>query len=433
MPRKRAAPAPSSGSAASKRARKSTDRDETSPTPELPPTTRWSEVSASRNADHKYKLFIEDTAEAYEFVCMDNPPFNRVHGDDDEEQEDEESSDHSDDTNNINTPKEQQATHLDAGTKEIDGKPATEYPNHPYTITRAGRHRLQYIRLHSDFRNPDTFALYTFNDHMAYGAMEVIENVILDYEEACTTNNRREQWAICEGLALLFGIDGAGPMTMCDDGEQVDDMMRLIGRMFLHTLAQFEREGLLPGGPSGAGAGWEIKNLGMVMGLFLGIPTEMRPYGLLEGSKTESLGPAKDKKKKWRPHEFDRQILAYARRYGIKLVGPPNIEELVGQIEEGDLPVFRESSDTSNLKGKADDVFGFKAALKKYKAQYGGVGAFFRGPHYDGGERTIGGDALDITTWSSAERKKHSFKKKDPLEKKDLDALKGGLVLTFAY
>lgn len=44
----------------------------------------------------------------------------------------------------------------------------------------------------------------------------------------------------------------------------------------------------------------------------------------------------------------------------------------------------------------------------------------------------IGGDQYDITTWSSAERKKHSFDKKDPLDKKMIKALKQGLVMQLA-
>ncbi|KAM7189553.1 hypothetical protein V8F20_010092 [Naviculisporaceae sp. PSN 640] len=427
MPRKRAAPASSSGSSTTKRPRQSTDRDDSTPDPPLPPTKRWSEVSASRNADHKYKLFTE-TDKAYEFHCLYDPAFRPVQIDDDEDHE-EEDKENRNVSNISDTPtsksksssKKPEPIPLDVGTEEMEGKPASEYPNHPYTMTCAGNHRLHYIRVHSSFRNPGTFGLHTFNDHMAYGAMEVIENIVLDYEEASKAGNYREQWAICEAIAVLFSIDGAPDMTMCDAGEQVDDMIRLLGRMFLHTLAQFERRGLLP---QGEDAEWEIKNLGMIMGLFLGIPSEMHQYGLLEESLTENVGPLKDKKW-WRPHQFDRQILAYAKKYGIRIIGPPNIEEVIERVKEGDLPV------TNTAKS---DVFGFKKALRKYKARYAGVGAFFRGlKDNDRRSRMIGGDALDITTWSSAERKKHSFKKKDPLDKKDLDALKEGLVLEFTW
>jgi hypothetical protein len=41
----------------------------------------------------------------------------------------------------------------------------------------------------------------------------------------------------------------------------------------------------------------------------------------------------------------------------------------------------------------------------------------------------LGGDSLDLTTWSSAERKAHSFEKKDPLGKEIMDAIKKGEVL----
>jgi hypothetical protein len=50
------------------------------------------------------------------------------------------------------------------------------------------------------------------------------------------------------------------------------------------------------------------------------------------------------------------------------------------------------------------------------------------------GNRTtvvIGGDSLDITTWTSAERKKKAYDKKDPLGK-EIDAIKEGLILDLA-
>lgn len=42
----------------------------------------------------------------------------------------------------------------------------------------------------------------------------------------------------------------------------------------------------------------------------------------------------------------------------------------------------------------------------------------------------IGGDTLDITTWTSEERKRKSFDKKDPLGKAEIDAIKNGLVMS---
>lgn len=34
--------------------------------------------------------------------------------------------------------------------------------------------------------NPDMFDMYTYNDHQAYGMLEVIQNLLLDWDEATT-------------------------------------------------------------------------------------------------------------------------------------------------------------------------------------------------------------------------------------------------------
>lgn len=57
-----------------------------------------------------------------------------------------------------------------------------------------------------DVRDPDNFGMYTFNDHLAYGALEVIQNLMLDYEEA---SNWQEQWWVCEALALFLFARGS--------------------------------------------------------------------------------------------------------------------------------------------------------------------------------------------------------------------------------
>jgi hypothetical protein len=191
-------------------------------------------------------------------------------------------------------------------------------------------------------------------------------------------------------------------------------MYELIGRLFMSMLAKLERQKLLSQDSS-------IINLGLVMALFMDFARGARAYGLLEESEEEPLGQAKDQKK-WQPHYFDNYILAYARKYDIKLVGPHNIDEIIADADpDVDLPV----EVASNSKA---DPFGFARCLTDYKIEFGGSRAFLAG---NKSSRTpIGGDNLDITAWSSAKRKSKAFDKKDPLGKKEIDALKEGLVLS---
>lgn len=181
----------------------------------------------------------------------------------------------------------------------------------------------------------------------------------------------------------------------------------------MSMLAQLEQEKLLAKDS-------EIKSLGLIMALFMDFAVNSRDYGLLEDSKTESLGPAKDKKK-WDPHAFENQILAYARKYDIELVGPSSALDTIDEADaDVDLPVPESNT------GKADP-FDFAKALKKYIKDYGGVTAFMAQNNKP--LTPIGGDSLDITTWTSAKRKSKAFDKKDPLGKAELKALKEGMVM----
>jgi len=74
----------------------------------------------------------------------------------------------------------------------------------------------------------------------------------------------------------------------------------------------------------------EIQNLGLITALFMGIPDNMRLEGL--SSPKELLAP-KTAKKYWCPAEYDNYIVAYARKYDIKLLGPSDIDERVAKAD----------------------------------------------------------------------------------------------------
>ncbi|KAG7286693.1 hypothetical protein NEMBOFW57_009004 [Staphylotrichum longicolle] len=287
----------------------------------------------------------------------------------------------------------------------------SEHPDHIWKLSAAGKDKFFTQRIYVSLRSPDNFGMYTFNDHEGYGVLEVLQNLILDFEEAA--GNYKEQWAVCEALAFFLSDESSGIVTQIDDGEGVDAIYQLIGRLFMSILAQLEQEKLLAKDS-------EIKSLGLIMALFMDFAVNSRDYGLLEDSKTESLGPAKDKKK-WDPHAFENQILAYARKYDIELVGPSSALDTIDEADaDVDLPVPESNT------GKADP-FGFAMALKKYIKDYGGATAFMAQNNKP--LTPIGGDSLDITTWTSAKRKSKAFDKKDPLGKAELKALKEGMVM----
>lgn len=176
--------------------------------------------------------------------------------------------------------------------------------------------------------------------------------------------------------------------------------------MFLAMLAKLECQNLLK-------PGTEAKNLGVVMAMYIK-QADSFPSDDLRPDYEDDEEPTKGSKKTvtFNPDHFDAHVLAYATKYNIKLLGPSDIDDLVGELEEVDLPAAGE------------DPWDWAAEFQAYVRD---VGMSRRGK-----KPGIGGDSLDITTWNSAERKTQSFNKKDPLGKEEIDAIKNGMVLQMA-
>lgn len=183
--------------------------------------------------------------------------------------------------------------------------------------------------------------------------------------------------------------------------------------MFLRTLAEFESKDML--GPNS-----EVRNLGVIMALWMDWTHFARKhFSVLYQSKREFFGPQEDGKI-WFPHRYDNQILAYAAKYDIKLVGPHNLADIIAAADTNvDLPVVNAAE---------PDPFGFTQNLAKYVDEFAGMAAHFS-ERAEKSQATIGGDYLDLTSWTSEERKKKHFRGQDPLPQNVVDAVQRGLVL----
>lgn len=84
-------------------------------------------------------------------------------------------------------------------------KPSAEHPEHIWIVTEAGMRKLTSFQDLMSTRSPDNMGMYTFNDHYGYGIVELVENLMLDFDEE---KDWKAQWAICEavGFALLHWV-----------------------------------------------------------------------------------------------------------------------------------------------------------------------------------------------------------------------------------
>ncbi|KAL2847322.1 hypothetical protein BJX68DRAFT_268189 [Aspergillus pseudodeflectus] len=247
----------------------------------------------------------------------------------------------------------------------ICNKPAAEHPEHPYTVSVSGYRKFIDLIAHTNLRSPDAFDMYIFNDFERYGVLEVLQNLVLDFIEA--KDNWKEQWAVCESIPVYWISNAIMPFTMIDGS----DVHAITG-----LLANLESVDLLK--PDS-----DVRNVHFVIAQYLILASEMREYNLLN----------EDDSAKVEGH-FDAYVLAYAKKYQINLQGPSDLDKLVKSIEEA----FNEGD--IELPAPSADPWKWAAAHKAYVKEHSG-----------------------------AERKKHSFNKKDPLGKKELDAIKNGMIM----
>lgn len=182
-----------------------------------PRSKRWSKVSGSANAEASYRMVWKDKEKAYSYITICTP-YHAVSNDEDDENSDSDSDGDSESGKKPDKKKGGEDEEEGGGEDDNDDDGAERLgprcrkrpcycnklvgsdsnPEHPWVISWAGMKKFENQFLHMDLRVPDYFSMYTFNDHGAYGSLEVLQNLILDFEEAA--KEWREQWAVCEGV-----------------------------------------------------------------------------------------------------------------------------------------------------------------------------------------------------------------------------------------
>ena len=183
-----------------------------------------------------------------------------------------------------------------------------------------------------------------------------------------------------------------------DDYESVKGVWKLISFMFLSMLITLEDEDLLD--PKS-----KVKNLGMIMALFLQLMRKERPLDC---------------------KNYDIYVFAFVMQHKVELIGLPKSHlEMLQEEYRGNESILpepeSESESDSNSGSESDSGSGYPWTVKYALDDYIELEA----------PRSVGGDDLDITAWTSAERKKHHFDGEDPISDETIAAIEEGGILTF--
>ena len=369
---------------------------------------RWAKVSGSRTLDMQWQDIVKrDGRKTRDYRCVCNP-FTQQASDDSEDESadgelheghDEKSSDDSG-NDGAKDPK------CDGGDHCPCGKPAADLPSHPYRFTIGGMKRRNLMKTMMHLRNPDNFDMHTFGDHMCYGALEVVQNAFLDFDEAFKTRNWWAMWFVLESFVMFMQFGDGELMYMGDDGLMVKETVAQAARMVMAGLASLEIFHRLDDDDDDEAY---ISNVGWIIRLYLEMATSWRVMDL--------IGPAKATKPKnfnFRPNNIDLYLRAYATRCGIA----------VPDMKAEDL-----AKDTNLTLPNKDgsDPWNWAQSFAKYRRECVAPIYAFRGH----ARRVIGGDGLDITRWHPEERKHCHFENKDPLSAEEIGKLEEGLARAF--
>lgn len=279
------------------------------------------------------------------------------------------------------------------------GKPADSLPGHSYVLSHAAVDKCRVVRNMLDIRDPDDFGMHTFNDHACYGALEVLQNIMLDFDEAYQAKDWRETWVNVETLAMFMEYAGGTDICICDDGQMVTEAAKVLAKIPLVALTAIEKENKDPA--------WDPRNIDYIISLYIKVARTLRDQSLLEK-------PIKHTTKtfKWNASNLNLYLLEIARERDITPVGfeKKEVDEVAGLT----MP------DTSKR-----DPWNWTRTFKQHIEEVG-VPMYAYHAH---GRQKIGGDGLDITTWTPKERKDAAFNGKDPVPPSMVKKLKEGLVM----
>ncbi|KAI9693573.1 MAG: hypothetical protein M1820_009139 [Bogoriella megaspora] len=278
--------------------------------------------------------------------------------------------------------------------KDIYLKPVAEHPGWRFfTMRKAWKMQLD-LEIGAEYRDPDAFDMYTYNDFYGYGLQELFENMFVAFNTEFTkkTPSLEELWAVVAALGHWVNTQQLAPWTMIGDCHRYRDTIQLAGCAFLSALNRLDLAKKLT-------ADSDFKDIPLVMSLYVRFEDQF------------GEGFAKYDR------EWSEDVVAYAARNGINITGISGIEKVV-----------KKKLETINMdhfiidKPKKDE-WQWKKAFKDFKDDYVGALPFHR---CHSGKPQLGGEEFNIIKWTSKKRAEFNFEHKDPVPEEFLTAIARG-------
>jgi hypothetical protein len=272
----------------------------------------------------------------------------------DEEEEDGDDEDESHD--NSRNAESIEAKKADAAAKEAealkyDHKPAAEFPESPFIISKQAEEAYVGHHIAALKRDQDLFGMHIYNDWTGYGMQEVIENQLSAFNNTMNVNKGQEPDAVDLWIKLSVFAHWANgrelqPWMMMDDATKWRETGAMVGLMTLATLNALHRSGLLTKDSP-------IKDLGLIIALmgnfFADCASLTGEVPILEGC---------DEMETWQ-----YEVVHYAKTAGVEIKGVHDIEKKFVEEHSSEEEVgawkTREGVDRWGWKAKVSSYFLF--------------------------------------------------------------------------
>ncbi|EFX05580.1 hypothetical protein CMQ_3649 [Grosmannia clavigera kw1407] len=126
--------------------------------------------------------------------------------------------------------------------KNISGKLASLYPDHPCVSSVRGLDISRFWILETLKRDQDSFQMHVYNDFSLYGQLEVLQNILIQFNQVYERNpNIQQLWPLLESVALFLN-SGFIDLSMMDDPEQVGAIIEMLGYMTMATIEYIDNK-----------------------------------------------------------------------------------------------------------------------------------------------------------------------------------------------